>query len=141
MAACWNPSDPIVMLKLACHVASQRTVNSEISQGFYFRETSRMRSFVKIKPSRNGEITLPFPDVGKFCPSRARIFSVANMSFNAIHEIFRINSIQERLFMYKNAVLMVSKKNYPLFVRGLLEKIPHFVINRFSWGANPPFRS
>ena len=29
-----------------------------------------MRSFVKIKSSRNGEITLPFTDNGKLCPSR-----------------------------------------------------------------------
>ena len=28
------------------------------SREFYFRETSHMRSFVKIKPSRNGEITV-----------------------------------------------------------------------------------
>ena len=27
-----------------------------------------MQSFVKIKPSRNGEITLMFTDVGKSCP-------------------------------------------------------------------------
>ena len=29
-----------------------------------------MRSFVKIKSSRNAEITLSFPDVCKSCPSR-----------------------------------------------------------------------
>ena len=28
-----------------------------------------MRSFVKIKSSRNGEITLSFTDIGKSCPS------------------------------------------------------------------------
>ena len=39
-----------------------------------------MRSFVKIKSSRNGEITLSFTDIGKSCPSRD--FYVANMSFN-----------------------------------------------------------
>ena len=31
----------------------------------YFRETSRMRSFAKINPSRNREITLSFNDVSK----------------------------------------------------------------------------
>ena len=36
------------------------TVNSEMSRGFYFRETSQ-------KPSRNRKITLPFTDVGKSC--------------------------------------------------------------------------
>ena len=30
----------------------------KFSRGLYFRETSHMRSFVKIKPSRNGKITL-----------------------------------------------------------------------------------
>ena len=29
-----------------------------------------MRSFLKIKSSRNGEITLSFTDIGKSCPSR-----------------------------------------------------------------------
>ena len=39
---------------------------------FYFHETSRMRSFGKIKPLRNGELTLSFTyvHVGKLCPSR-----------------------------------------------------------------------
>ena len=37
-----------------------------------------MRSFVKIKSLRNGEITLSFTDAGKQCPSWN--FSVANMS-------------------------------------------------------------
>ena len=46
------------------------TVNSEIFARVYFRETSHMRSFVKIKPSRNGEITLPLIDIGKSCLCR-----------------------------------------------------------------------
>ena len=45
------------------------TVDSEILARVYFRETSR-RSFVKIKPSRNGKITLAFTDVGNSCPKR-----------------------------------------------------------------------
>ena len=40
-----------------------------ILRGFYFHETSRMRSFVKINSSQNDEITLPFTDVGKSCSS------------------------------------------------------------------------
>ena len=28
-----------------------------------------MRSYVKIKPQRNAEITLSFPDIGQSCPS------------------------------------------------------------------------
>ena len=36
---------------------------------FFFRETSHMRSFVKVKSLRKGEITLWFTDLGKSCPS------------------------------------------------------------------------
>ena len=46
------------------------TVNSEIFARSYFRETSHMRSFVKIESSRNGEITQSFSDIGTSCPSR-----------------------------------------------------------------------
>ena len=42
------------------------------------------RSFLKIKSSQNGEITLSFTDVGNSCPSRD--FYVTNMSFTAIRE-------------------------------------------------------
>ena len=45
------------------------TVDSEISRGFYFRETSHMRNFVKIKSSRNGEITLSFTGISISCTS------------------------------------------------------------------------
>ena len=45
------------------------TVNRKFSPNFNFRETSHMRSFVKIKPSRNGKITLFFIDLGKPCLS------------------------------------------------------------------------
>ena len=38
----------------------QLTVNSEVFARFYFRKTSYMQNFVKIKLSRNGEITLLF---------------------------------------------------------------------------------
>ena len=62
-----------------------------------------MRSFVRIKPSRNGEITLSFTEVGKPCLSRD-FFTVANMSFNDIREnevlakiseftVFRVNTV------------------------------------------------
>ena len=43
-----------------------------------------MRSFVKIKPSRIGDIILLFADICKSCP--VRDFYVANVSFNAIRE-------------------------------------------------------
>ena len=43
------------------------TVNSEIFVRTLFCETLHMRSFGKIKPSRNGKITLSFIDIGKYC--------------------------------------------------------------------------
>ena len=46
------------------------TVNSEIFERVYFRETSRVRSFAKIKPSRIGENTLSFSDVDNSVTSR-----------------------------------------------------------------------
>ena len=45
------------------------TVNSENFARVYFRETSHMRSFVKIKYSRNAEITLSFTHIRKSWPS------------------------------------------------------------------------
>ena len=48
-----------------------------------------MRSFVKIKPSRNGKITLSFIDIGK-----SRIFHITNMSFNDV----RKNKILAKIF-------------------------------------------
>ena len=38
-------------------------------QGFYIRETWHMQSFVKIKSSQNGKITLSLTDIGKSCIS------------------------------------------------------------------------
>ena len=47
----------------------------KFSRGFYFRETSHMRSFAIIKPSRNDEITQSFTDIGKTCLSRELLTS------------------------------------------------------------------
>ena len=47
---------------------SDITVDSEMFARFYFRETSSMQSFVKIKCSQNGQIILSFSDIGKSCP-------------------------------------------------------------------------
>ena len=46
------------------------SVNSKIFAMTLFCETSHMRSFVKIKPSRNGKITVSFIDIGKSCLNR-----------------------------------------------------------------------
>ena len=63
-------------MKMNCKkIASKYTVNSEIFVRVYFRETSHMRSFVKIKASRNGEITLSFTDICKSCLSREFLMS------------------------------------------------------------------
>ena len=52
-------------LKLNNDIMRYKTVNSEI-----FMRTLFSRSFVKIKPSRNGKITLSFIDIGKSSLSR-----------------------------------------------------------------------
>ena len=45
-----------------------------------------MRSFVKIKSSRNGKITLSFVNMTKSCPSREFIMLQICLNFNAICE-------------------------------------------------------
>ena len=57
-------------MRLAPIGSTYFTVNSEIFARVLFRVTSHMRSFVKIKSSRNAEITQSFTDIGKSCPSR-----------------------------------------------------------------------
>ena len=52
----------VKLLTGLCSVAD--TVNPEIFARVYFREISHMRSFVKIKSSRNEEIILSFTDIG-----------------------------------------------------------------------------
>ena len=67
------PSSPLVGLlfcigcQLACMCVT--TVNSQSFASVYFRETSRMRRFMKIRPPRNAEITLSFIDIGQSWPS------------------------------------------------------------------------
>ena len=45
------------------------TVNSEILARVLFLQNFLMPSFLEIKSSRNGKITLSFTDIGKSCPS------------------------------------------------------------------------
>ena len=56
--------DEVLMIEL-----ENNTLNSEIFTRILFSRNfaSHLRSFEKIKPSRNGEITLLFTDVGKSC--------------------------------------------------------------------------
>ena len=48
---------------------------------------------MKIKPWRNGDITLSFTDVGKY--ALVAIFNEANISFNTIREIRILTKISE----------------------------------------------
>ena len=50
---------------------------------FFFRGSSLMRSFMKSKPSRNGEIALSSTEEGESCPS-GELLKEANVSFIAI---------------------------------------------------------
>ena len=61
--------DTVEFLKLVYFTASVLHIR-KLSRGVYFRETSQMRRFVKIKPPRNCIITLLFTDihVGKSDP-------------------------------------------------------------------------
>ena len=52
-----------------------KTVNSEIFARVYIRETSHILSFMKIKSSQNGKITLLFTDIGKSYLSREFLMS------------------------------------------------------------------
>ena len=65
------------------------TLNSKIFERFYFRETSRLRSFAKIKPSRNER---------KSCSSRD-LFYVANIFITLFAKInSRENKILANMF-------------------------------------------
>ena len=68
----WNYQTTIITCK---YQGWANTVNAEIAAKKYFRGTSHMWSFVKIKLSRNGEITLLFSDIGKSCPNREFLMS------------------------------------------------------------------
>ena len=72
----------------------------KFSRGLYFRETSHMRKFAKIKPSQNDKITLSFIDIGKSCLSR-EFFHITNMYFNAIRE----NNILAKIYEFTVHVL------------------------------------
>ena len=53
-------------LKIATYIV--HTVNLEIFGRVLFLRNFAYASFVKVKPSQNGEITLSFIDIGKSCP-------------------------------------------------------------------------
>ena len=72
-----------------------------------FVKTSHMRSFVKIKSTRNGETTLSFTD--KVNHATVPIFNVAKMSFNAIRE----NKILAKISEFTVVQLMAQFLIYP----------------------------
>ena len=61
---------PCVKLHFIWTIRLTATVNSEVFARVLFRETSHMRSFVKIKSSHIGEIILSFTDIDTSCHSR-----------------------------------------------------------------------
>ena len=77
--------------KTPLNVSCWRTVNWEIFARIYFRETSRMRSFAKIK-TREMKKTL-CPLLIQLNHAKVANLYLANMSFNA----FRENKILEKI--------------------------------------------
>ena len=72
----------MVLITSRAIAARTNTVNWETFARVLF--SRNFAYFGKIKSSRNAEITLSFTDIGKSCHSR--VFSVANVYFNAIRE-------------------------------------------------------
>ena len=66
-----------------------------------------MQSFVKIKSSRMGEITLSFTDMSKSCPNRI-FFYIANMSFSDIRKNRIMAKISEFTVFYWNKTLALT---------------------------------
>ena len=83
-----------------------------------------MRSFVKIKSSRNAEITQSFTDIGISCPSRD--FSVTNMSFKAIRE----DKILAKNFRIYNNLNTTKIRHVGVVVKITLEYTYGWVLKR-----------
>ena len=94
----------------------------KFSRGLYFRETLHIRSFVKIKFTRNGETTLSFTD--KVYHAIAPIFNVANMSFNAIRENKILAKISEFTEPAVQEIDTVETFRVPLDKRRALDRSP-----------------
>ena len=112
------------------------TVNSEIIARVYFRETSRMRSFAKIKPSRNREFTVIYH-------GPVAIFLRRKYVFNAIREnkILAIFFESTRIFKVRNhrksfyAILTTKIKPSEIFKSSLLAQscsVPDFQFHTFK---------
>ena len=55
-------------------------------EGFIFAKFRRCESFVKIKPTQNGEITFSFTDVGSLSDAQVANFKCEKMTFGATSE-------------------------------------------------------
>ena len=84
-----------------------------------------MRSFVKIKPSRNGEITLSFTDIGISCLSREFLTSQI-----CLLTLFAKIKFSRNFRIY--SILISLKKTYSNKWMTLAEKLNSFYI--MTWG-------
>ena len=65
----WVQNNKMIHKTLFSMTSAVYTVNSKIFARVLFSRNFAMRSFVKIKSSRNGETSLSFTDIGKACRS------------------------------------------------------------------------
>ena len=74
-------------------------------EGFNFAKLRNCENSRKIKSSRNGEIILPFTDIGESCPSRD--FLTSQMSFNAIRENRILAKISEFIVLLSLKIVLI----------------------------------
>ena len=55
-----------------------------------------MRSFVRLNPMRNGNITLSYTDVGKSCPSKSQICLLALFAKSILAKISEFTVIADK---------------------------------------------
>ena len=73
-----------------------------------------MRSFVKIKPLRNGEITLSFTDIGKFCHCHKFLTSQICL-LNIFEKIVFVRKFPDLLYQQLFSILKITaSKNFIL---------------------------
>ena len=102
---CTGSSETTLVKMPHCH--GSITVNSEIFARVYFRETSHMRSFAKIKPSRKSENSLSLSDEGK--SYRSREFLRGKYAFNTTRENKILAKISElKYYTYKQCISFVE---------------------------------
>ena len=91
-----------------------------------------MRSFVKIKPSRNGDITLSFTDIGKSCPSHDFLtWQICLLTlFVKIKFLQKFRNLQFKSCLSDWSVLQVSVINQ-------LSTCPQIILTRFAKNQSP----